>query len=155
MLDGLHRLSAGTLAVLLRLVDERELALFDGEQLVSPARHAALLARHAGDEAALARRRIGRVHPAFRLLCLAAPPRAAGSSSPAPGATGEWLTNELLQLFHFFSLDDPQGVAAAAPRDAERPPRALDAHGAVRELLHATVRLAAPCNLPYLLQPSR
>merc|ERR1712188_256021 len=46
-------------------------------------------------EAELTSRGIFMVHPSFRIVALATPP-----TKSAP-----WLTNEMLNLFHFFSLE--------------------------------------------------
>jgi hypothetical protein len=54
------------------------------------------------------------VHPAFRILCLAAPPEKT-----AGGGAKRWLTNEVLQLFHFFAITPPVPPAAAVPASLE------------------------------------
>ena len=41
------------------------------------------------------------VHPSFRILGLAAPPDARGR---------RWLSNEVMQLFHFFHLPFEQNI---------------------------------------------
>lgn len=94
VLDGIHRLPLGTIAVLLRLCIDREISLFDGTRFVRPSRYAHMQKQLRISEADLTRRRIFPVHPAFRILALATPP---SRSDP-------WLNNEVLQLFHFFSL---------------------------------------------------
>jgi hypothetical protein len=63
LVDGIHRLSPGTVSVLLRLLVDRELDLFDGTRFVKPDRYEAMKARLGVDDDGLARRRIYAVHP--------------------------------------------------------------------------------------------
>ena len=72
VLDGLDRLPTGLLAPLLRLLLERELALFDGRCLVSAARHAKMCSDLRLSAAQLRARGIERIHPSFRVVALAA-----------------------------------------------------------------------------------
>ena len=94
VLDGVHRLPVGTISALLRLLDEREITLFDGTSFVCPARYAEMQERLGYTDAELAARGIYRVHPSFCVLALANPP-----TKQEP-----WLNNEVLHLFHFFKL---------------------------------------------------
>ena len=94
VLDGIQRLPTGAISALLRLVEDRELTLFDGTRYVRPERYAAMRTELGMSEEELTAKQIFPVHPGFRILALATPP------------TGEapWLTNEMLHLFHFFRL---------------------------------------------------
>jgi MoxR-like ATPase len=106
VLDGLDRLSPGTISVLLRLVQDREVTLFDGTRFVSPARYQRMRKELGMQEHQLAAAKVRPVHPAFRILCLAAPAERKGAK--------RWLSNEVLQLFHFFSIAPPVPLVAAA-----------------------------------------
>jgi MoxR-like ATPase len=109
VLDGLDRLSPGTISVLLRLVQDREVTLFDGTRFVSPGRYQRMRKELGMQEHQLAAANVRPVHPAFCILCLAAPPERKGA-----GGGSRWLTNEILQLFHYFSVAPPVPLAAAA-----------------------------------------
>ena len=95
VLDGIHRLPLGTISALLRLLDEREITLFDGTSFVCPARYAEMQERLGLTEEELSARGIFLVHPSFRVLALANPPT---KNDP-------WLNNEVLHLFHFFDVE--------------------------------------------------
>jgi MoxR-like ATPase len=94
VLDGLQRLPLGTIAVLLRLLQDREITLFDGTRFMRHDRYDRLVRDMGLDEAQMEARRVFRVHPSFRVLALATPPQRAEP----------WLTNEVLHLFHFFRI---------------------------------------------------
>jgi hypothetical protein len=95
ILDGINRLPMGTISALLRLIEDREITLFDGSRYVKPERFLAMQKELGMSEARLAERGIFCVHPSFRILALASPPTRGQP----------WLTNEVLHLFHFFRLD--------------------------------------------------
>ena len=95
ILDGVNRLPPGTISALLRLVEDREITLFDGSRYVRPDRYARMMADLSLSEAELTARGIFMVHPSFRIVALATPP-----TQHTP-----WLTNEMLNLFHFFLLE--------------------------------------------------
>jgi hypothetical protein len=88
ILDGIHRLPVGTISSLLRLLDEREITLFDGTSFVNTVRYQEMQDRLGFTKAELASRGIFLVHPAFRVLALANPPT---KQDP-------WLNNEVLHL---------------------------------------------------------
>ncbi|CAH0398204.1 unnamed protein product [Chilo suppressalis] len=95
VLDGLHRIHASTLAVLHRLVHDRELQLHDGTRLLRHDRYDQLLA--AGlTEQDLENSGIKKIHPAFRIVALAEP--------PILGRGQQWLSPELLSLFVFHEM---------------------------------------------------
>ncbi|XP_054285808.1 von Willebrand factor A domain-containing protein 8 [Macrosteles quadrilineatus] len=93
VLDGLHRLHPSTLAVLQRLVQDRELQLYDGTRLVSHERYDQL-AGELGEEG-LQAARVLRVHPSFRVVALAEPPG---------GGASQWLNPEVLSLFLYHQM---------------------------------------------------
>lgn len=105
VLDGLHRLPPGTSSILLRLLEDGEITLFDGTRFVKATHYASLLA-HGASHAELARRRVFRVHEAFRCLALATPPERG---------SGEWLGTELMHLFDFHDLESYGATSYAAP----------------------------------------
>jgi len=95
ILDGVNRLPQGTISALLRLIEDREITLFDGSRYVKPERYIRMQEELGLTEAMLTERNIFPVHPSFRILALATPPTRGQP----------WLTNEMLHLFHFFQLD--------------------------------------------------
>lgn len=97
VLDGIHRLHHGTLAVLHRLVHDRELQLYDGSRLLRAERYDALKKKsNLSDEKMLAKG-LHRIHPAFRIVALAEPPVLGA-------AQGQWLTPEALTLFLYHNM---------------------------------------------------
>ncbi|PIK51485.1 putative von Willebrand factor A domain-containing protein 8 [Apostichopus japonicus] len=120
LLDGLHRVNPSTLAVLQRLVHDRELSLFDGSRLLSHERYEDVKEKGGLTEEQLAEKQIYKIHPAFRIIALSEPP-VIGSSSQ------QWLTPELLTLFMYhhlrpLSLEEEtqvlQGLETSAPSES-------------------------------------
>ncbi|KAG7467129.1 hypothetical protein MATL_G00150010 [Megalops atlanticus] len=103
LLDGIHRVNLGTLAVLSRLIHDRELALYDGTRLLRSDRYQALKEELQLSDQELQQRSIFPIHPSFRIVALAEPP-VAGSTSQ------QWLGPELLTMFLFHTMK-PLGVA--------------------------------------------
>ncbi|XP_062313090.1 von Willebrand factor A domain-containing protein 8 [Osmerus eperlanus] len=97
LLDGIHRVNLGTLAVLSRLLHDRELSLYDGTRLVRWDRYQALKQDLQLTDQQLHDRSIFPVHPSFRVLALAEPP-VVGSSGQ------QWLGPELLTMFLFHTV---------------------------------------------------
>ena len=94
ILDGVHRLPPGTISALLRLIEDREITLFDGSRYVRPSRYLEMQQRLGLSETELTARNIFPVHESFRILALAT----------LPTKNSDWLSNEFLHLFHFFEL---------------------------------------------------
>ena len=109
VLDGVHRLPLGTISALLRLLDEREITLFDGTSYVCPARYAEMQERLGYSVEDLSARGIYRVHPSFCVLALANPP-----SKQEP-----WLNNEVLHLFHYFTVEMDLSSSEGKSRNVE------------------------------------
>ncbi|XP_076841646.1 von Willebrand factor A domain-containing protein 8 isoform X2 [Brachyhypopomus gauderio] len=97
VLDGIHRVNLGTLAVLSRLLHERELALYDGTRLMRWDRYQAIKEQLQLTEEQLQDRCIFPVHPAFRVIALAEPPLVGSSSQ-------QWLGPEVLTMFLFHTV---------------------------------------------------
>ncbi|XP_013194318.1 von Willebrand factor A domain-containing protein 8 [Amyelois transitella] len=95
VLDGLHRIHASTLAVLHRLVHDRELQLHDGTRLLRHDRYDDLLATGVTSQQ-LEDSGVKRIHPAFRIVALAEP--------PIIGRGQQWLSPEILSLFIFHEM---------------------------------------------------
>ncbi|KAL4703226.1 hypothetical protein ACJJTC_012985 [Scirpophaga incertulas] len=95
VLDGLHRIHPSTLAVLHRLVHDRELQLHDGTRLLRHDRYEELLASGLSEHH-LEGSGIKKIHPAFRIVALAEP--------PVLGRGQQWLSPELLSLFVFHEM---------------------------------------------------
>ncbi|XP_077014477.1 von Willebrand factor A domain-containing protein 8 isoform X2 [Tamandua tetradactyla] len=94
LLDGIHRVNTGTLAVLQRLIHDRELSLFDGSRLLRLDRYTRLKEELQISDEQLKKRSIFPVHPSFRIIALAEPP-VIGST------TQQWLGPEFLTMFFF------------------------------------------------------
>ncbi|XP_059823780.1 von Willebrand factor A domain-containing protein 8 [Hypanus sabinus] len=97
VLDGIHRVNPGTLAILQRLIHDRELTLYDGSHLLRADRYQDLKRELNLADNDLQQRLIYPIHPSFRILALAEPP-AVGSS------TQQWLGSELLTMFLFHNV---------------------------------------------------
>ncbi|CAK1551283.1 unnamed protein product, partial [Leptosia nina] len=95
VLDGLHRIHASTLAVLHRLVHDRELQLHDGTRLIRHDRYDDLLKSGLSPQQ-LEDSGVKRIHPAFRIIALAEP--------PVLGRGPHWLSPEILSLFIFHEM---------------------------------------------------
>uniref|UniRef100_A0A8C0ICB5 von Willebrand factor A domain-containing protein 8 n=1 Tax=Bubo bubo TaxID=30461 RepID=A0A8C0ICB5_BUBBB len=97
ILDGIHRINPGTLAVLQRLIHDRELTLYDGTRLLREDRYRNLKEGLQISDEKLQERSIFPIHPSFRIVVLAEPP-VIGSS------TQQWLGPEFLTLFLFHNV---------------------------------------------------
>uniref|UniRef100_A0A8B9E5A7 von Willebrand factor A domain-containing protein 8 n=1 Tax=Anser cygnoides TaxID=8845 RepID=A0A8B9E5A7_ANSCY len=97
ILDGIHRINPGTLAVLQRLIHDRELTLYDGTRLLREDRYQNLKEELQITDEKLQERSIFPIHPSFRIVVLAEPP-VIGSS------TQQWLGPEFLTLFLFHNV---------------------------------------------------
>ncbi|XP_060089562.1 von Willebrand factor A domain-containing protein 8 [Heteronotia binoei] len=97
ILDGIHRVNPGTLAVLQRLIHDREIALYDGGLLLRQDRYEKLKEELQLSDENLQQRSIFPIHPSFRIIALAEPPVVSS-------ATQQWLVPELLTLFLFHSV---------------------------------------------------
>ncbi|XP_077256082.1 von Willebrand factor A domain-containing protein c12.2 isoform X4 [Temnothorax americanus] len=97
VLDGINRIHSSTLAVLHRLVHDRELQLHDGKRLIRADRYDEIKKEYNRSDEEMRDRGILRIHPAFRLIALAEPPVINSSS-------GQWLNSELLSLFLFHEM---------------------------------------------------
>ncbi|XP_026327671.1 von Willebrand factor A domain-containing protein 8-like [Hyposmocoma kahamanoa] len=95
VLDGLHRIHPSTVAVLHRLVHDREVQLHDGTRLLRHDRYDALLASGL-TQAELEDSGVKRIHHAFRIVALAEPPTL--------GRGQQWLSPEILSLFIFHEM---------------------------------------------------
>ncbi|XP_069745676.1 von Willebrand factor A domain-containing protein 8 isoform X2 [Narcine bancroftii] len=131
VLDGIHRVNPGTLAILQRLIHDRELTLYDGTRLLRADRYQDLKKELNLTDDDLQQRLIYPIHPSFRILALTEPP-VVGSS------TQQWLGSELLTMFLFHSVrplsmkeevDIITKMIPHVPKDA------------VSQLLHFTHRL--------------
>uniref|UniRef100_A0A3P8PI88 von Willebrand factor A domain-containing protein 8 n=1 Tax=Astatotilapia calliptera TaxID=8154 RepID=A0A3P8PI88_ASTCA len=102
LLDGIHRVNLGTLAVLSRLLHDREIDLYDGTRLLRWDRYQTLKEQlHLSDQE-LQERSVFPIHPSFRVLALAEPPvvGSAGSNSRAQ----QWLGPEVLTMFLYHNV---------------------------------------------------
>ncbi|XP_060945197.1 von Willebrand factor A domain-containing protein 8 [Limanda limanda] len=102
LLDGIHRVNLGTLAVLSRLLHDRELDLYDGTRLLRWDRYQTLKEELQLSDEQLQERSILPVHPSFRVLALAEPP-VLGAAGGGSGAQ-QWLGPELLTMFLYHSV---------------------------------------------------
>uniref|UniRef100_A0A671LQ04 ATPase dynein-related AAA domain-containing protein n=1 Tax=Sinocyclocheilus anshuiensis TaxID=1608454 RepID=A0A671LQ04_9TELE len=97
LLDGIHRVNLGTLAVLSRLLHDRELALYDGTRLLRWDRYQTLKDELQLTDQELQDRSIFPVHPSFRIIALAEPPQVGST-------TQQWLGPEILTMFLFHTV---------------------------------------------------
>ena len=97
VLDGLHRVHRGSLAVLQRLLHDRELQLYDGTRLVDSQKFETMQQEAGLSREELESRGVRPIHPAFRLVALAEPPTVGT-------AKGQWLTPEVLAMFTFHEM---------------------------------------------------
>ncbi|KAI1899570.1 hypothetical protein AGOR_G00063140 [Albula goreensis] len=128
LLDGIHRVNLGTLAVLSRLIHDRELSLYDGTRLLRSDRYQALKEELQLSDQELQERCVFPIHPSFRIIALAEPP-VAGSSSQ------QWLGPELLTMFLFHTIK-PLSMAEETAIIRTMTPNAPTE--AVEQLLHLT-----------------
>ncbi|XP_050974831.1 von Willebrand factor A domain-containing protein 8 isoform X2 [Labeo rohita] len=103
LLDGIHRVNLGTLAVLSRLLHDRELALYDGTRLLRWDRYQTLKDELQLTDKELQDRSIFPIHPSFRIIALAEPPQIGST-------TQQWLGPEILTMFLFHTIK-PLGKA--------------------------------------------
>uniref|UniRef100_A0A8C7Y3Q5 von Willebrand factor A domain-containing protein 8 n=1 Tax=Oryzias sinensis TaxID=183150 RepID=A0A8C7Y3Q5_9TELE len=104
LLDGIHRVNLGTLSVLSRLLQDRELDLYDGTRLLRWDRYQTLKDQLQLSDQQLQKRSIFPIHPSFRVLALAEPPVVGGSTSSDSSRGQQWLGSELLTLFLYHSV---------------------------------------------------
>ncbi|XP_012262209.2 von Willebrand factor A domain-containing protein 8 [Athalia rosae] len=97
VLDGIHRIHPSTLAVVYRLVHDRELQLHDGKRLMRADRYEDIKNEYQKSDEDMKNSGILRVHPSFRVIALAEPPVPNSSSA-------QWLNSELLSLFLFHEM---------------------------------------------------
>ena len=98
VLDGIHRIHRGTLAVLHRLVHDKELQLYDGSRLISGDRYEAIKTEHNLNDAQMAEKGVFPINENFRIVALAEPPVIGGN------AKEQWLTPELLSMFMYHTM---------------------------------------------------
>lgn len=84
------------MSILHRLVHDREIQLFDGSRLIRKDRFDELKSLGMSD-AELNSKGIFRIHPAFRIIALAEPPKLDVSN---------WLTPEVLSIFLFHKVNN-------------------------------------------------
>ena len=97
VLDGLHRVHRGTLAVLQRLIHDREVQLYDGTRLVDQSKFDLIREENGWTVEDMSSRGVLPIHPAFRLVALAEPPTIGQ-------AKGQWMTAEILSMFVFHDM---------------------------------------------------
>ena len=97
VLDGLHRVHRGTLAVLQRLIHDREVQLYDGTRLVGQDKYDSIKQEQGLTDQQMQDRGVLAIHPAFKMIALAEPPLIGQ-------AKGQWLTAEILSMFVFHDM---------------------------------------------------
>ncbi|XP_068185310.1 von Willebrand factor A domain-containing protein 8 [Antennarius striatus] len=126
LLDGIHRVNLGTLAMLSRLLHDRELDLFDGTRLLRWDKYQELKEQLQFSDQQLQERSVLPIHPSFRVLALAEPP-AVGVSTSSSSRGQQWLSPELLTMFLYHSVSPLaraeemsliQGLMPAVPKEA-------------------------------------
>ncbi|KAM3607170.1 uncharacterized protein V6R79_002729 [Siganus canaliculatus] len=104
LLDGIHRVNLGTLAVLSRLLHDRELDLYDGTRLLRWDRYQNLKEQLQFSDQELQERLILPIHPSFRVLALAEPPVVGASGNSSNNKGQQWLNPELLTMFLYHTV---------------------------------------------------
>uniref|UniRef100_A0A8C4IV27 von Willebrand factor A domain-containing protein 8 n=1 Tax=Dicentrarchus labrax TaxID=13489 RepID=A0A8C4IV27_DICLA len=126
LLDGIHRVNLGTLAVLSRLLHDRELDLYDGTRLLRWDKYQTLKEQLHFSDQQLQERSILPIHPSFRVLALAEPP-VVGASASSSSRGQQWLSPELLTMFLYHTvtplskaeeMDLIQGLILNVPKEA-------------------------------------
>lgn len=97
ILDGINRIDPSTLAIVHRLVHDRELQLHDGKRLIRADRYDEIKEKYNKSDAELQESGVLRIHPSFRIIALAESPMLNTSSR-------QWLNSELLSLFVFHEM---------------------------------------------------
>ncbi|XP_067943521.1 von Willebrand factor A domain-containing protein 8-like [Watersipora subatra] len=97
VLDGLHRINAGTFSVLASLIQDRELNLADGSRFLQGHRFDTLAQDLGKTSEELNEIGVHRIHPSFRIIGLAEPPDLSSTS-------GQWLNAEMLSMFLFHHM---------------------------------------------------
>ncbi|EPY87255.1 hypothetical protein CB1_000258022 [Camelus ferus] len=123
LLDGIHRVNAGTLAVLQRLIHDRELSLYDGSRLLREDRYMRLKEALQMSDEQLRK----------RIIALAEPP-VVGST------TQQWLGPEFLTMF-FFHYMKPL-VKSEEMQVIKEMAQSLAASLSTRQLLRISRRLS-------------
>ncbi|RVE58198.1 hypothetical protein OJAV_G00206850 [Oryzias javanicus] len=127
LLDGIHRVNLGTLSVLSRLLQDRELDLYDGTRLLRWDRYQTLKDQLQLSDQQLQERSIFPIHPSFRVLALAEPPVVGGSASSDSSRGQQWLGSELLTMFLYHTvtplakaeeMDLILGLTPSVPKEA-------------------------------------
>ncbi|XP_041662632.1 von Willebrand factor A domain-containing protein 8 isoform X2 [Cheilinus undulatus] len=127
LLDGIHRVNLGTLAVLSRLLHDRELDLYDGTRLLRWDRYQTLKEQLQFTDEQLKERSIFPIHPSFRVLALAEPPVVGAGASASSSKNQQWLGPELLTMFLYHNVTPLakaeemgliQGLTLNVPTDA-------------------------------------
>ncbi|KAI9029241.1 AAA domain-containing protein [Hyaloraphidium curvatum] len=101
VLDGVEMLEGGVLASLQRLAQDREMPLPDGGYLISERTAEKIRAETGWTREELLARKVFPVSPAFRIVCVASTPNSAGSGGSRLEETMPWLTEEVVNMFHF------------------------------------------------------
>ncbi|XP_055616057.1 von Willebrand factor A domain-containing protein 8 [Toxorhynchites rutilus septentrionalis] len=125
VLDGINRLHHSTLAILHRLIHDREMQLYDGRRLMRHDRYDRLLEMgFTGED--LSARGILRIDPAFRIIAMAEPHKKSGGTN--------WMNPETLNLFLFHEI---RGLS----RDEEL--RVIDSlYGPLDDTMHQILKVA-------------
>lgn len=127
LLDGIHRVNLGTLAILSRLLHDREMDLYDGTRLLRWDRYQTLKEQLQFSDQQLQERSIFPIHPSFRVLALAEPPVVGTSSGSSSSKGQQWLGPELLTMFLYHTvrplakaeeMDLIQGLTPNVPMEA-------------------------------------
>ncbi|XP_014598623.1 PREDICTED: von Willebrand factor A domain-containing protein 8 isoform X1 [Polistes canadensis] len=97
VLDGVDRIHPSTLAILHRLIYNRELQLHDGKRLLRADRYDEIKEEYNKSDEEMRELGVYRIHSSFRLIALAGKPVINSS-------TGQWLNSELLSMFIFHEM---------------------------------------------------
>ena len=93
VLDGIDRLVPGTLGIIRRLLEDREVELFDGTVFVRADRYDSLI-RKGIQQSDLEHHKVVRIPESFRVIAIA----------DRPTLHNAWLTSDVLHMFLFHSI---------------------------------------------------
>jgi von Willebrand factor A domain-containing protein 8 len=99
VLEGIHWISAEVLSAISRLLQDREISLPDGSQLISAKHYDKLKKTYTTEQ--LRKKRIHPIHPSFRVL---------GTANISKSDSMDWFNEEISGLFRFLQVD-PMTIA--------------------------------------------
>ena len=101
ILDGLNNVDPDTLPAIQTLLQDGDIVLFDGTKFLKHSEFEALMERMDKDSSQLERMGVMKIPESFRIVAISEPPNWKSFNS-------DWLTSEVLTMFHFHVLNQLQ-----------------------------------------------